>query len=381
MGEVYRLNGDYAAAAAAYHRGRDVQEGLRERHPDRPEYRHDLSRTHYNLGIVARQAGHPDEAVTELTAARQFLDGAPADDAVQRRHRARISLNLAPALRAKGRLAEAEAECREAIRLFDALIDKDRDRYDFQFERAAARINLGLVRRQARDPAGAKAELTRARDQLEALTGGFWAVPLYRAELARAYNALAALAFEANDLPEAAALFGRSADVWADLSVGNRDNPEYRGELGIALGNQGIALERCDPEKARKGLERGVMELLTALRANPTVADFRNALGDQAPVLGELLAQAGQHDRARQLAGEMATALPDRVAGAHRAVALLAGCVRRGGPAAEAENRRHEARAIELVKAAGPADWSALAADPDCQPLVDRPAFAAALGR
>jgi hypothetical protein len=46
-----------------------------------------------------------------------------------------------------------------------------------------------------------------------------------------------------------------------------------------------------------------------------------------------------------------------------------------------AEAEAYEAVAIELVAAAGPADWSALRADPDCAPLVGRPGFAKALGR
>src|SRR5439155_1343080 len=84
----------------------------------------------------------------------------------QRRHRARVYLNLGPALRAASRLSEAEAACREAIRLFDDLIGEQPARFDFQFEQAAAQINLGLVRRSAGDPAAARAALTRGLAEL-----------------------------------------------------------------------------------------------------------------------------------------------------------------------------------------------------------------------
>ena len=97
--------------------------------PGHPGYRQDLSRTHYNLGIVARQTGRPPAAITELDEAGRVLDGLPADDAVQRRHRARIALNLGPALRQQtSACPEAERGCREAIGLLDALVADYPDR-------------------------------------------------------------------------------------------------------------------------------------------------------------------------------------------------------------------------------------------------------------
>src|SRR5262245_16346141 len=164
-GEVHRLMGDPVAAETAYHRALAIQQLLHHTDPYHPGYRQDLSRSHYNLGIVARQTGRPAIALAELAEAARLLDGVPADDITQRRHRARVYLNLGPALRAAGRLSEAEEACGQAITLFDALVAANPFGFDFQFEREAAVINRGLVRLSANDPAGAKAELTRAADR------------------------------------------------------------------------------------------------------------------------------------------------------------------------------------------------------------------------
>jgi hypothetical protein len=178
---------------------------------------------------------------------------------------------------------------------------------------------------------------------------------------------------------------GRAADVWAGLAADHPDTADYHGELGIALGNQGRALEPADPGRARQLLTRGVAEVLAGLKASPNDPAFQDSLRKQSLVLGRLLAGAGDHDGAQRMARDIASALPDRPAAVHRAVALLAACAaatqRQNGPDADQKIERYAALAAELVTAAGPADWSALAADPDCKPLVARPALARAIGK
>jgi tetratricopeptide (TPR) repeat protein len=340
-----------------------------------------LSRSHYNLGIVARQTGRPDEAVAELTAAARLLDGVPGDDAVQRRHRARVYLNLGPALRAADRLREAEAACGEALALYDALAAENPARPDFQCERAVALINRGLVRQSAGNPAGARDDLTRADGLLAGLVEKYPSIPQYTAERARAYNARAAVAFDAGEPAEGTALFARAVDVWAGLAA-QQDSPDYHGELGIALGNHGRALYQSDPPRARQLLTRGLTELLIGLKANPDHPAFASSFRQQARDLAGLLVGAGDHAGARALARAVAATPPDRVASARRAVTLLAGCVaaaERQQVPAEADG--YETLAVELVTAAGPADWSVLRADPDCAALVNRPGFAKAVGK
>jgi serine/threonine protein kinase len=382
IGEVHRLTGDAGAAESAYRRAVAIQETLESARLGDPGCRQDLSRSHYNLGIVARQTGRTDVAIAELDAAARLLDDAPADDIGHRRHRARVYLNLGPALRAAGRLPEAERACGQAIQLYDALVAENPLRPDFPWERAVALINQGLVRQSAKDSAGAKVPLTRAADSLASLAPQFPDTPQYRAEQARAYNALAVVAFDLGEPAEGTAKFGKAAEVWAALAA-QYDTPEYHGELGIALGNQGRALAKSQPDEARTMLARGLTELLIGLKANPKDPTFGDAIQKTTRVLAGLLVRAGDHTGARDLARRIVAAIPDRVAATHRAVALFAECVaaveRQKAPAEDADT--YESLAIEVVTAAGPADWSALRADADCAPLMARPRFAKAIER
>ncbi|MBO0697351.1 MAG: hypothetical protein J2P46_03065, partial [Zavarzinella sp.] len=358
----------------------DVQERLHNADPDYPGYRQDLSRTHYNLGIVARETGDPADAVSELTAAARLLDGLPADDMIQRRHRARIDLNLGPALRADHRLGEAAAACDRAIALFDALIAEHPDRYAFRYEREMAVINRGLVRLSDRDPAKAEADLTSARDALARLVNDFKHTPLYRAGLAKAYNGLAAVAFDTGRADEAADMSAKAADEWTAL-IAQQGTADYHGELGISLCNRGRALYGSNAMAAKDLLTHGLTELLIGLRANPQEPAFNDTFQKQSRVLAGLLVWDQDRMGAEKLANRIVAELPDPVRSTHRAVVLLAACVAAVGhqKRATTEADAYEAVAIKLVTAVRPADWSALRADPDCAPLMARPGFAAAV--
>jgi len=381
VGEVYRLQGKHAAAQAAYQRALDIQQPRYEANPSDPGYVQDLARTRYNLGIVAQQLGQPGAAVDELAEAARLLDGLPADDVNRRHHRARVHLNLGPALRANHQFAAADAECGRAIARYEALAAESGGRPVFRHELAAALINRGNVRLsdpKDRNPVGARADLTRARDLLADLVRDFRHTPELRVDLAKAYNALAVAAFAEGRPDEGTKLFGDAAEVW-DTLVAEHDTPRHRGRLGVALGNQGRALETSDPARARVMLTRALTEILTGMRASPDDRDFQDALPKVSRTLAGLLVRTGDHEEARRLARGVAAALPDRAAAAHRAVAFLGRCVAATGPAGEAE--RYLAVAVEIVATAGPADWSAIVADPDCAPLMARPAFARAVGR
>jgi tetratricopeptide (TPR) repeat protein len=400
VGEVYRLRGEPAAAREAYGRALAIQQPALAANAAHEDYRKDLSRTRYNLGLVARQMGQPALAVRELDEAARLLDGLPADDAGVRHHRARILVNLGVAHWENDR-PEAERACRDAIALFDTLVADGGGRPDLRWERSAAVFNLGLVLQSAHDTAGARAALTEARDVLAGLVGDFKATPQYRADLAQAYDGLAGLAFDdharaargafdalavvagqVGSAAEAAAMSEKAAAARAVL-VADRGTPENHGALGVSLGNQGLALERLDPGRARDLLTRGLTELLVGMRTSPDDPGFRDSLRKQTRAVAWLLVRAGDHDAAHALARRIAAEPPDPVRSAHRAAALLAACLaaveRRKAAGADREAERYVRLAVELVTAAGPAAWKALAADADCAPLVGHRAFAAAL--
>ncbi len=380
IGEVYRLRGEPSVAEGSYRQARQIQQALHEHDADNVGYRQDLSRTYYNLGIVARQSGRPDDAIAELTEAARLLDGVSANDAAHRRHRARVFLNLGPALRVAGRLADAEQACGQAVNLLDGLVDDHPIRVEYRFELSSALINLGTVRLSARDFVGAKAALDRAQDILESLSRDFPSTPSYRAELARVCNTLAAVAFQTED-SRAADLSARAAELWSALVRVHPDAAEYHGELGISLGNLGRAKYQKNPSEAREHLNRGIKELLTALRSSPFDPAFRGSLRQQSRDLAGLLVWSGDHEAAHRLARDLVLGLPGKGAGVQRAVGFLAACLEaiEQHPEATREVDRYVALAVKITRESSPTDRTELQKDSDCAPFLGHEKYMSAL--
>ncbi|HEX3147121.1 MAG TPA: serine/threonine-protein kinase [Gemmataceae bacterium] len=381
VGEVHRLQGANDEARAAYQRALAIQQAAFAASANDTGYRQDLSRTRYNLGIVARLDDKPVVAVAELGEALRLLEGVATDDVAGRRHRARVYLNLGPALRATQQLVEAEQACVQSIHLYDELLTEQPNRPDLQLEKAVALINLGLVRQSANDPVGAKEVLTQARDSLSGLAAKFPDTPQYRTELARAYTGLAVVVFDEGSTAEATALFARAVDALMDL-VAHHESADYHGELGIALGNHGRALYQADPAKAKLQLTRGLTELMIGLQSAKKEPTFGSSFRQQARDLATLLIQTGDRVGARDVVQRIVNASPDRTRAIHWAAVFLANCIAatesQKMPVGDADE--FETIAIELVQAAGPADWSSIRSDADCARLVKRPAFAKVVG-
>lgn len=374
IGEVYRTRGEKALAETSYRRALDMQQALFDQNPENVGYRQDLARTRYNLGIVIRQLGRPDDAIAQFTQALSLLDGDSSNDAWTRRHRARVYLNLAPAYRLLGRFPEAEEACNRAVVLLDALATENPERGEFRLELSSALINLGTVRFSAREPVRARPPLDRARTLLESLAHDFPATPGYRAELARVCNTLAAVAFQTGDADAAATHSARAVELWSELVAASPSTAEYHGELGLALGNLGRAKYQAVPADARQHLTRGISELLKGLQSNPAEPAFRSSLRQQTRDVAGLLVRAEDHDAAQRLARDLASGLPGKADGTHRAVSFIAACVEplRTRPDSASIIEAYVALAAKFVREAGPNDWSALRNDPECKWIVSK---------
>jgi tetratricopeptide (TPR) repeat protein len=379
LGEIARTRSELAAAVESYRRALAIQLALHAGDPDYPGYRQDLSRTYYNLGIVARHTNRLADARLELGEATRLLSGLSETDPKLRHHRARIYLNLGPVYRLSKELPEADTACAEAVRLLESLAAEFKHKVEYRFELSAALINQGLVQRDRDDLGRATSTVGRARDLLDRLASDYPITPKYKAELAKAFNSLAAIADKARDRTAATGHLARAKDVLADLTHRYPDNPEYHGELGIALGNLGRTLDPSRPEEARKHLADGLREVAVALRANPDERYFRHSFRQQSGDLARLLVRAGDHEAARKQATDLAQTGPP--VGTRLAVCFLAACVdavRQSGSAAD-EVERYAQHAIALVRAHPPSDPAALLQDPDCEPLRGHAGLAEAL--
>jgi eukaryotic-like serine/threonine-protein kinase len=385
IGEVDRVSGPPALAIPSYERALAIQMELHEADKASTDYRKDLARTRYNLGIVAKDTGRPADAVTEFNEALTWLADQSAADLEVRRHRARVYLNLGPVHRLVGQLPEAEAACAEAVRLLDGLAAEFPDKPEYRLELAATLLNQANVRLAGKDLAAARGFAERSMGLLERLVADYPLTPSYRAKRARVSNTLAVVAERANDAGARARHATRAVDLWKELIKDHRDTAEYHGELGMALGNLARGLYQSDPAAARRHLTGGLGELLIALKANPADPAFRASASQQVRDLAGLLAWAGEHDAARRQATELAAAAPGQPVGTFLAVCLVAACadvVRRAAAGtAAAEVDRYARHAITLVGDRPSDELLALLRHRDCDPLRAHPGFAAAVGR
>src|SRR5205807_5345300 len=115
LGEVLRLTGRMGEAQVAYQQALEIQQRLGAEFPEksdgRPEYRQEMARTHYNLGILCNDTQRPREAETAFNEALNLLSKLATEypkNPVCQQHLARAYLNLGPVLRASGRTKEAE---------------------------------------------------------------------------------------------------------------------------------------------------------------------------------------------------------------------------------------------------------------------------------
>ncbi len=384
-GEVYRLTARLDDADAEYAAAAAIQTRLRTAAPTDPAPALDLAQSFYNRGIVAGQKGRYADAEARFREAADALfppDRAPPD---QRQHIARIAINLSDVLRKAGRPAVAAMAAAAAVGHLDALIAAHPTRPDYRHERAAAGINLAIAWSATNERESALAAAADARQRLEELVREFPSTPLYRVDLARVCTTMAELEY-ARDRKAAEAHTRAAIGHWEAVLAIRPNVPSDHGELGIALGNLG-RLAAARPAEARIHLTRGIPEVLTALRANPDDADFRQSLRQQARDLADLLVRAGDDAAIAQEAERIRDGLPGHPFGEWRAVCFLARAAATTAkvpdPPADAARRADAfaAQALAIVRKGNATFLVGLLDDPDCDPIRKRPAFREALGR
>jgi serine/threonine-protein kinase len=403
-GEVYRLTTRPEQAVAAYHRALRLQQALNAADPAARPYRLDLARSHYNLGIVAKDHGRWTEAKTELAeAARlsgELVTASPADpDPNPRHHLARAQLNLGSVLRQTDGAAAARPVLERGVALFARLVDEFPGRSRYRHELAACLNNLGNVHADAGEMDNARETLDRAHEQLRKVVSEHPDEPEYRAELAKVCNALAGVYAELNRSVEADKFWEEAQGHLGRLTLEQRTVSDYRGILGTVLGNRGqLRQSQGRLAEARPLLEAAVAELVMALKPNPSRPDFRTNLSDQCRHLADVLTTLGDHEAVRRHARSLAADLPVGGVGTYHAACLLAVAVGKlrswlpltaapavgaAAPTAAAvrETRTHTELARELIRSDSghAAELAKLLDDADFKPLCQQPEFVSLL--
>jgi serine/threonine-protein kinase len=165
LGPVLRGTGRPERAEEVYRQAVGLQRALVDQDPDMPDYRYELAVTYNNLGFLRQSLGRgagAEKAFRQALALFEKLVVSFPSVPAFRKELANARNNLAIALARGKDFAAAEDAWQQALAAFEKLAAEHREVADHQGSVGMVLGNLGWLRLQRDDPAGARKYLERA---------------------------------------------------------------------------------------------------------------------------------------------------------------------------------------------------------------------------
>lgn len=281
LGESLRPEiGRQDEARQQYETASALQRTLAAKHPDNYQYKQELARSTYNLGILSDVSGQWDAAIARYDEAIQLLGDAlalspPEQGAARcRQELARCYNNRGKSLRSKGRAEDAAKSYALAIEQAEPLTRSDPRNREYRWELAIYCNNLANLQAQA-DPKAALENNARAVAHMRELARP---IPEVANELGNALNTGAHMR---PNHDEARAALDEARQIFAGLAAEFTTDPQYHDRLGNALFGMGALAFRESPPNYQSALD------LARQAAHSHQEAYRN--GDRA--VGEHLAR------------------------------------------------------------------------------------------
>jgi tetratricopeptide (TPR) repeat protein/tRNA A-37 threonylcarbamoyl transferase component Bud32/ribosomal protein S27E len=300
LGELLRGT-DGIEAEEDYRNALAIQQEL-AKHDNSAGYRQELSRTLNNQGILFMDTNRPDQARESLEKARTILTRLKKDfpdKLAYQQELARTNINLGNLCNKTGNATEAEQAYRWASELLTSVVAREPHVHDYRYKLAVCLVNFANLLKDPplTKPMEAEVQYKKAVEQLDKLTDEYPRIPLYKKELANAYNSLAAVHVRAP------AGYASAQDCWDkaqrlldELTSDDPDNAEYQSLLGLVFGGQSwIASKQNHHDRARELVQLAIKHQAAALEANPRNPDYQKALAGHKQFLDELNAQKPSH--------------------------------------------------------------------------------------
>ena len=206
-----------------------------------------------------------------------------------------------------GATAEATTAYRQAVTLFERLIDDFPATPAYRRNLATTNRFLGALLHLRGDQAGARAAYEAARTAyeqavvaLEPQTRDFPKVPEHRQDLANSHNGLGIVLFELKEWAAARAAYERAVAVHGPLAADFPDVPAYRQELANSHFNLGLLLWRQGDRKAARAAYEQAQALRERLAKDfPDVPAYRHDLVAAYNNLAIVLQELGDRPAAR----------------------------------------------------------------------------------
>jgi tetratricopeptide (TPR) repeat protein len=290
LGESLRDTGSIAESEEAYDHALATQKEL-VKGTDNRDYRQELSRTLNNRGILFMDTNRADEARNSLDEARGMLYQLTRDypdHIAYQQELARTNINLGNLFNRTGRTQDAELAYQRASQLLTTVVEREPDVHDYRYKLAVCLVNFGNILKAK--PNEAEVQYKKAVELLSKLTADYPRIPLYKKELANAYNSLAAVYAQNPSSYEVARDNWDNARRLLDQLVADYpENSEYRSLLGLILGGQAwLADKQNKPEQARELVQQAITLQKSALDRNPRNPDYQLRLDEHSKYLNDL---------------------------------------------------------------------------------------------
>ncbi len=337
LGELYRVLGNSKQAEEQYldalqRQAALVASGPLDDESLHAEYRHELARTSYNLGLLywsLNRSQDARDAYDSAVGALEALVESPQRNQEMQQGLARAYLNRGILNRGTDRVEQARQDYDGAIALLRELHEGSPANAAYRYELATVLNNLGNL---LLSDASRRDETRRVYEDgvelLESLAKDFPGVLSYRKELANSVNSLAALAYFSQDFDTAEQMWQRSRAIARQLVDDQPQVPENHSLLGRTLGNLGsLMIKREDHEAARDLLAQAIESQQAALETNPEHPGFRSFLRNYTWSLTEAHLAVKDHESAARTAERLPEIIADDSAELYRAASLVARCL------------------------------------------------------
>jgi|GEM_PF-3231440 len=379
-----RRKGEIREAESAYRAAMAIQGKLVAGFPAGADYRLDYARSHSALGFLLTQTDRQPEAEAELHQADQiYREGAAnVQDKLQRRRElANYHEDLGLLLLRTGRAREAEVELRQALSVRKLLPRASPGKPDQRGELAGTYARLGEALQQMQ-PAEAESAFRNALALWQELAGTAQAMPEDRRRLARGYSQLGAFFMQAGRFAEAEAAYRDALALDQKLP----DVYAYRNEMAVTMCDLALVLgARKQLQGARALLEKALPYHQAAVTAQPFDRIYHGDRRRTQRALGETLLLLADYAEAAKAAAHL---VHDPYASSrdHYQIACLIGrCMALAGK----DSKLPQAKRTEVVSLycsdalwalrdairEGYRDVAQLEKDPDLDPLRARDDF------
>ena len=310
IGQVKRLEGDLAAAEAAFGESLELAESLAAAAPEDSPRHLALCASLFWVGQIRFDRGDlpgamgPMQAYLEI--AESWAAKVPQDDTWQL-ELAQATSNVGSVMEKGGDLSSALAAYRRRLEILEGLVAKDPSHTAWQLDLALAHNTVGVALAALGQLAEADHHFAADLAIKEALVATDPANSSWKQRLATSHYYLGKTAWQRGRLPTARQHFRRQLEIAQDLVTLDPRNSHWRRELGIAQTCLGQVMSwQGLPQPALAWLDQSVDLFAALAEQEPEHRDWHLRLAKSRVALGHTLLALRRAEAAR---GEVEKAL------------------------------------------------------------------------